>query len=705
MVGRTHRTLSSTLRAVLPALGRAFSLGIGLTAVGCFGSEIQHRAPMPRDLLTDLADDGSLVSGLSHPDPAVRRVAMRALGRLPAHGSVDAVLAASHTEADVATLVEMCFAMGQWRAAEGETFLVRMTGNASAEVRAEALLALGKLGDDTLTPMAVKGLGDDSGIVRRAAALALCLMDGRRYDHPRRATEQQLTDRDEALAFAALQDPVLGVRWRAAYSLSNIRLRPGLTTALTLCAQDESSPLSRVFALRGLGHEDNEAPSVALKQALAHLDDPSGTVILEAARIVARFGSVTHVLDLAANSSSQIRLVALEGLRQRALEGLPASLRIPGRKAALLAAFRDLIRVDPSPAVRRELRATLAVLGRHAGEVPQELDPGAGDDLPRRAGAPPEVSELLREAGDDALLSLVSSPDPRDRERAARLLAEGDLVDESYLLQLLEDPNPSVKGSALGALAEVSVDLLWGHRDLLERALADPDPAVRGSAAAAVATRVKEGGAPPWLVTAVADALIATESFELEEARKELADALALPDLGPPPPTHPGRGQLLERLLAENKRALADPTPEVVLSTTRGDVRLVLDRVLAPRHVASFLELCEAGYYDGLDIHRVVANFVVQGLDPRHDGWGVAGRRLPDEFGRQPYLTGSLGMPHAGSPHTGGCQIFITHLPTPHLDGAYTRFGRVIDGMNVVSALEIGDVIRSARRVTPLPQS
>jgi cyclophilin family peptidyl-prolyl cis-trans isomerase len=94
----------------------------------------------------------------------------------------------------------------------------------------------------------------------------------------------------------------------------------------------------------------------------------------------------------------------------------------------------------------------------------------------------------------------------------------------------------------------------------------------------------------------------------------------------------------------------------------------------------------------------VVPNFVVQGLCPRGDGYGTGGRRLPDEINPVPYLTGTLGMPNAGEPHTGGCQIFMTHLPTPHLDGRYTVFGRVTDGLDVMARLQIGDTIQRVRR-------
>jgi cyclophilin family peptidyl-prolyl cis-trans isomerase len=139
------------------------------------------------------------------------------------------------------------------------------------------------------------------------------------------------------------------------------------------------------------------------------------------------------------------------------------------------------------------------------------------------------------------------------------------------------------------------------------------------------------------------------------------------------------------------------------VTTTRGSFTIQLDRLTAPVQVASFLELADAGCYDGLDFHRVALNFVVQGLDPRGDGFGTGGRRVPDEFSPAPYLEGSVGMPNAGEPHTGGCQLFITHVPTPHLDGAYTLFGRVASGMSVVQRLEIGDRVVSIERCPPTP--
>ena len=135
--------------------------------------------------------------------------------------------------------------------------------------------------------------------------------------------------------------------------------------------------------------------------------------------------------------------------------------------------------------------------------------------------------------------------------------------------------------------------------------------------------------------------------------------------------------------------------PVVVIETDKGTLRLRCFAEDAPIHVASFLDLVGKRHYDGLPWHRVVPNFVIQGGDPRGDGWGGAGYLLRDEISQVRYERGTVGMPKAGK-DTGGGQLFITHLPTPHLDGNYTIFARVTSGLEVVDRIEVGDRILRA---------
>lgn len=161
------------------------------------------------------------------------------------------------------------------------------------------------------------------------------------------------------------------------------------------------------------------------------------------------------------------------------------------------------------------------------------------------------------------------------------------------------------------------------------------------------------------------------------------ATALGLEALTPAPSTRPGppRPEL----------AVMEPL-EVTMRTTRGNIRIKLRPDLAPATVDAFLKLAERKYYDSIKFHRVIAGFVTQGGDPRGDGSGGPGYTLPAEWSPATYAPGVLGMAHAGK-DTGGSQFFITHMAQPHLDGGYTVFGEVLEGLDVVREVQQGDLI------------
>ncbi|MFQ6610274.1 MAG: peptidylprolyl isomerase, partial [Fidelibacterota bacterium] len=136
--------------------------------------------------------------------------------------------------------------------------------------------------------------------------------------------------------------------------------------------------------------------------------------------------------------------------------------------------------------------------------------------------------------------------------------------------------------------------------------------------------------------------------------------------------------------------------PHAIITTNRGTISVQLFNKEAPGTVTNFSKLSTSGFYNGKTFHRVVPNFVVQGGCPRGDGWGSSDPTIRSEFSRLNYKTGFVGMASSGK-DTESCQWFITHSPTPHLDGRYTIFGKVISGMDVVNQIQVGDKIESIK--------
>ena len=129
--------------------------------------------------------------------------------------------------------------------------------------------------------------------------------------------------------------------------------------------------------------------------------------------------------------------------------------------------------------------------------------------------------------------------------------------------------------------------------------------------------------------------------------------------------------------------------------TDRGPIKVELKPEQAPLTVASFVNLARRGFYDGLNFHRVIDDFMVQGGCPQGTGTGGPGYKFEDEarngLGHE---RGVLSMANAG-PATNGSQFFITHVATPWLDGKHTVFGKVVEGMDAVDAVRQGDKIKS----------
>jgi len=132
--------------------------------------------------------------------------------------------------------------------------------------------------------------------------------------------------------------------------------------------------------------------------------------------------------------------------------------------------------------------------------------------------------------------------------------------------------------------------------------------------------------------------------------------------------------------------------------TDKGTIRIELFADKTPKTVANFEKLASEKFYDGLVFHRVIPDFMIQGGCPQGRGTGGPGYKFEDEF--DPSLKhdspGVLSMANSG-PNTNGSQFFITHVPTPWLDGKHSVFGKVIEGQDVVDAIQQGDQMKTVR--------
>lgn len=134
-----------------------------------------------------------------------------------------------------------------------------------------------------------------------------------------------------------------------------------------------------------------------------------------------------------------------------------------------------------------------------------------------------------------------------------------------------------------------------------------------------------------------------------------------------------------------------------VFDTAKGVIKVQLEPEKAPVTVANFVNLAQRGFYDGLNFHRVIADFMIQGGCPEGSGRGGPGYRFEDETNNGlKHSRGVLSMANAG-PSTNGSQFFITHVDTPWLDGKHTVFGKVTEGLDVVDKIKQGDVIKSIK--------
>ena len=566
--------------------------------------------------------------------------------------------------------------------------LGRYAADASFRVREHALLAAGRTGEPAVA-VAIAGLKDSTPVVRQAAAWAAS-HGGASALEPISAL--LLTERNSEVAttaianlwrfgdaaweghagrFATHTDPNL--RRAAAYSLARSS-GSARTQPLTVLCRDVE-PVIRATAIGGLRQGPlSEEQLAVLSDALSDQDwrvRSAACQALAARSEVALEGDAAERLSsLWFDSRAQLAVAALEAAAVHPGAGDDEDLvRCTTDCEPWLAAtaLQSLARRAPTRAaeIATEWLGASDIWRRRAGaRCIVHLPAEAGRELERRVLADPEpaVRLALLESLDGAagsvrsemLWSLVDrDPDPAVRAQALALLDEmTEGIDADRLLSLYRrwrsDAAPDARAAALAAALPENADDPR-RAQVLDTAAADPDPAVAAMVCAGA------GGAGRGAVVP------AREARHGEKWYRDLV-------------TWSGEEHWLD------------------VVTVRGTFRIRLDAAEAPITSREVWELALAGFYDGLTIHRVVPNFVIQGGDPRGDGWGGPGFVLPDEPALRPFDSWRVGIATAG-PNTGSSQFFVTLMPADRLTGHYTNFGEVVAGRDVLTRLQVGDRI------------
>ena len=145
-----------------------------------------------------------------------------------------------------------------------------------------------------------------------------------------------------------------------------------------------------------------------------------------------------------------------------------------------------------------------------------------------------------------------------------------------------------------------------------------------------------------------------------------------------------------------------DPENTLVMETTHGTVTIALRPDLAPNHVARIKELAREGFYDGIVFHRVIDGFMAQTGDPTGTGMGGSGKKLKAEFSKEPHVRGTASMARAQSPDSADSQFFICFGDAGFLDGQYTVWGQVVDGMDSVDKIKRGEPVKDPDKIVSM---
>lgn len=576
-------------------------------------------------------------------------------------------------DSNISVRAQAAFAAGQLRDAMLAERVIELTGDVDSTVRARAIDAASRLGTDNCSARLSVILNDDSqpGSFRALAAQSL-----HRF-------------KDDASLNALI----------AQAASENSAIKRSVYYALSRRANEMAQPLFRL----GLYEEDDDIKIHSIRGLVAIADTSAAgelePLLLSGNSWRVKYHALNAVKRLGADSLLPFVLNLMKEGEHPYVQ--QAAIQAAGElgDAATAMELASILQQNEHP-FQTDALIGIARISQRVSFPAIQIFAASEESQKRRAAAQACASLDTDEGVYSILQFLARDTIPAVRAEAAeQLLALGvDSVTSEYLPKALNDSDIMLVALACN---EIVVDTLTQYvQQVSARYQRAIDPDIKSSLLDCLIEFPLELPDSDFLVSVV-NAARSDSAYSIRRRAQQLAEKLGQNiELTEPYFT----AMVTEENYDEIYSSWEDVNPRVAVETSRGTIVLELYATEAPKTVYNFLKLTREGFYDGLVWHRVVPDFVIQDGCPRGDGWGGPGYEIRSEDNHLPFLEGSVGMATAGK-DTGGSQYFICHSPQPHLNGRYTLFGKIVDGLDIVSEILAGDEIESVTIVNDINET
>ena len=704
----------------------------------CF--TIQTFAQIPVNILVQISKaedelrfDVTLEDLLKNPNTAIRKRSVLAAGRIGDERAVSALVGILEKDSDIQIRAAAAFALGEIESIKAADAILKVLQNTkdAADVRARAVEAAGKI--------AAANVEDEKAKVLSKAILEVLEFEAGRGTQQNRdvilvgitAVLRAKLDGGDLTTAKFLTNTDARIRADAANTLSRLRSR-NFDEQLRTMLMSDNDAIAKANAARALGAaEDKDSFDLLLKAAVS---DSDSRVRVSAVRSLGNLKNA-KAADILIERGGKL----LEDYKKSKFTNPPEknelieiattlSRLLPNSNDEKVIKFLNILRdiykfKAPEVEIAYAKVAPVKYIGLNASVKTTNLE---WHELSAQAQAIGELggSQSLDKSTKDALQSVWKSSSTNNEKQTApditipdylRAYAQFKPIDLAEVLRnYLENKDVFIRAAAaelLGdqptakenveALKSAFTKSLKTDQQYNDAQLAILDALFKLDKKESVTALLNALSAPDYLVRKKAfdflqdkdlqknsSSVAANLNFYLKNNKNRILTYL------------PSNGTKLGQILNTNtdyNRAVLRKNGQVkaVLSTEKGNFTIDLLPEDAPLTVDNFIKLAKSGYFNGLAIHRVVPNFVMQDGDPRGDGNGGPGWEIRDEINMLNFERGAVGMALSGK-NTGGSQWFVTHSPQPHLDGGYTIFGRVNEtDMKIVDLIVRGDKILS----------